>query len=144
MMIGPRRGEILALRVRDILFDTGVVNLDKSYVARGGIKRVKDTKTHQSRQPALDEDTLGLLRAYIERVHARREAVGLDPDSSAFLFSYQADHSQPCHPDGVTYRYARMCRRILAPDRPAARCLADSSMSSPMLPTTIQPSPSTH
>ncbi|MGH3462553.1 MAG: tyrosine-type recombinase/integrase [Kribbellaceae bacterium] len=112
MMIGPRRGEILALRVRDILFDTGVVNLEKSYLARSGTKRIKDTKTHQARQPALDDESLGLLLAHIERIHAKREALGLERDDGVFLFSYQPDHGQPCHPDGVTHRYGRMCRRI--------------------------------
>ena len=112
MMVGLRRGEILALRINDILFDTAVVTLEKSYVARGGNKRIKDTKTHQARQPALDDDTLLLLRTYIARVHATRAALGQERDDSVFLFSYKADHSQPCHPDGVTHRYGRMCARL--------------------------------
>lgn len=28
---------------------------------------------------------------------------------TAFVFSYEPDHSRPCNPDGISHRYARMC-----------------------------------
>jgi integrase len=33
-------------------------------------------------------------------------------NESAYVFSYEADNSKPCNPDGVTHRYARMCKSL--------------------------------
>lgn len=112
MMLGPRRGEIMALKISDVLFDEGVINLERSYVVRGGRKIHKDTKTHQARRPALDPYTLDVLRDHIGRITEKRRQLALPADSEAFLFSYQPDHGEPCNPDGVGHRYARMCKQI--------------------------------
>ncbi len=112
MILGPRRGETMALRICDILFDEAVANLEKSYVVRGGRKIIKDTKTHQVRRPALDPYTLELLAHHIEAINEKRRQLGLEPDDQAFLFSYEPDHRQPPNPDGITHRYGRLCKRL--------------------------------
>ena len=30
----------------------------------------------------------------------------------AFVFSYEPDWSRPCHPDGVSHRYVKMCAEL--------------------------------
>lgn len=109
MITGARRGEMLALRWHDIQLDAGTVEIRRSYVQRAGHASEKDTKTHQMRRVALDETTTVLLRAHRERYRAVIAELGVQPRDDAFVFSYEPDHSRPCHPDGVSHRYTQMC-----------------------------------
>jgi integrase len=34
------------------------------------------------------------------------------PSRAAFVFSYTADNSGPANPDGITHRFARLCKRL--------------------------------
>jgi integrase len=61
------------------------------------------------RRIGLDAGTVELLRAHRRRYEEQVGALGATPDESAFVFSYEADHSRACNPDGITHRYARMC-----------------------------------
>ena len=64
-----------------------------------------DTKTHQQHRITLDDETVEVLRAYIERVdtQARRLRVKLPP--TAFLFTSAPDGSEPLVPNTATQRY---------------------------------------
>jgi integrase len=112
MMTGARRGELLALRWNDVHWTTATLEIRRSYTARAGRAIEKDTKTHQMRRLALDERTVGVLRAhrarYDDRMGELRSAAGED----AFVFSYEPDWSRPCHPDGVSHRYVKMCAEL--------------------------------
>lgn len=56
MTTGIRRGEACALRWSDIDLDEGMIEVRRNYVLRKGIKKEKDTKTHQMRRVALDTE----------------------------------------------------------------------------------------
>ncbi|GAA2755894.1 tyrosine-type recombinase/integrase [Actinopolymorpha rutila] len=105
MVTGARRGEILALRWHDVHLDTGMLEIRRNIV--DGIE--KDTKTHQIRRIALDNGTCELLRVHRKRYEEQIRAMDEAPREDAFVFSYQADHSRPCDPDGVSHRYKAMC-----------------------------------
>ena len=109
---GARRGELLALRWSDINWDDGALEIRRSYTQRRGKSREKDTKTHQIRRVALDQDTIELLTEAWEAFTDRMVQLGGRADPLAFIFSYQADHSKPCNPDAITHRYSRMCARL--------------------------------
>ena len=51
---GARRGELCALRVRDVDLVNGVLHIAFNYVVAGGQRVRKDTKTHQDRYLAID------------------------------------------------------------------------------------------
>src|SRR5690348_6761370 len=58
---GARRGELCGLQWADIDLGASVMHIAFSYLARGGQKLRKDTKTHQDRRLAIDPVTCGLL-----------------------------------------------------------------------------------
>jgi integrase len=109
MMTGARRGELLALRWNDVHWTTATLEIRRSYTARAGRAIEKDTKTHQMRRLALDEATMGVLRAHRARYEGGMRELRVDARENAFVFSYEPDWSRPCHPDGVSHRYGKMC-----------------------------------
>jgi len=101
LVTGARRGELLALRWSDINSDAGVIEVRRSYTQRRGKGLEKDTKTHQIRRVGLDPDTLELLAEAWEAFGTAMARLGVKADPSAFIFSYQPDHSKPCNPDAI-------------------------------------------
>jgi integrase len=121
MLTGPRRGEVLALQFDDVDFDEkttdpdqreGVLQVTDNYVVRNGKKTLKDTKDHQKRRVALDSYTLAGVAQLWDEYVARTVQLDVKPTREAFLFSYAADNSRPCNPDGITHRFGRMCKRL--------------------------------
>ncbi|WP_406048276.1 tyrosine-type recombinase/integrase [Kribbella sp. NBC_00889] len=109
MVTGARRGELLALRWHDVHLDQGVLEIRRNFTRRNGKAREKDTKTHQMRRISLDPDTVELLTAHRSECERRFKQLGVTFKPTAFVFSYEADHSKPCNPDGISHRYAKMC-----------------------------------
>lgn len=99
MVTGARRSELVALRWRDLLWEADAILFRK-------------TKTHRMRRPALDPISMNLLAAHYRSYVARMAELGREPSDSAYVFSYEADHSRPCHPDGISHKYDRMCSRL--------------------------------
>lgn len=112
MVTGLRRGELLALRWSDLDPEAGVLSVRRGYVRIERRSIEKDTKTHRMRRLALDSATVEVLTEHQARYHERCRELGVEPDSTAFLFSYRPTCDRPCDPSGVTHRYARMCARI--------------------------------
>ncbi len=73
---GARRGELCALRVRDIDLDKGIVHIAFNYVVVGGRRIRKDTKTHQDRYLAIDPVTCAIIREHLDAIRAEPAAVG--------------------------------------------------------------------
>ncbi len=88
MMVGPRRGEVSALRWSDLELDgpTPVVTLRRSIGQHGGQVWEKDTKTHQRRRVSLDEYTVGILREHRTRCEDRAAALHLTLPKDGFVF----------------------------------------------------------
>jgi integrase len=112
MVTGMRRAELLALRWDDVDLDSGVLEIRRNYVRVRGRGVEKDTKTHQMRRIALDQQTIDVLRAHRQRYEAVARSVGVEPNGEAFLFSYEVAHDRPCNPHGVSHRYSTMCATL--------------------------------
>lgn len=113
---GARRGELCALRLDLLDLDNAVLTIRTSIGQRGAETWEKDTKTHQQRRISLDQETVALLRAYLQHCEAQAAEFGrkLAPDGR--LFSPAIDHSEWLKPDTVSQRYERMCSNKLGWD----------------------------
>lgn len=112
MTTGARRGELCALRWKDIDFTAAVIEISASIGQLGTKVWEKDTKTHQRRRIVFDPQTLALLRAYLNQRDQDCALAEIPLSDDAFVFSPDVDGSSPIRPDTVTQRYRRMCKRL--------------------------------
>lgn len=112
MVTGSRRGELCALRWRDIDLAGGVLSIERAIAQLGATKWVKDTKTHRSRRLALDPETVALLMAHNALCTSRSAAVDVALSPEAFVFSPVPDCSQHLNPESVGQRYSRRAKRL--------------------------------
>jgi integrase len=103
---GARRGELCALRWRDIDVERASLSIERSIIEVAGGIFEKDTKTHASRRIALDEGSLEAVAAQRQLAHERATALGLIIDSDAFVFSRDPQGALPWRPDHVTKAFA--------------------------------------
>ena len=108
-LTGARRGELVALRWSDLDLVAGRVNIARSLVVANKEQHEGPTKTHQSRDIALDPIALEVLRR-------RREVmVKLSADAESALvpdprvLSYNANGATAANPDTLTHRFAKLC-----------------------------------
>ena len=114
MTTGIRRGEVCALRWRDIDLDGELIEIRRNYVLHKGVGVEKDTKKHQMRRIALDSETVTLLREHRERVGARVAELGGTLTDRSFVFggTRSPDHATPYSPHPVSSRYRDMADRL--------------------------------
>jgi integrase len=112
MTTGARRGELCAIRREDLDLNAQVLSV------RTGLKLVNrewvrlDTKTHQQRRIALDDDTTAVLREHLARIDSVAAQLGITIGPDGYLFTLSPDASEPLKPDTVTQRYDRMAKRL--------------------------------
>jgi integrase len=108
---GARRGEILALRWRDLDLDRGRLTIERGIVRVGDDIVEQGTKTHQSRRISLDAGTVGALKAHQASMAARANDAAAAIASDSFVFSHSADGSTPWHPDSTTRAFRKICQQ---------------------------------
>jgi integrase len=113
MITDARRGEISALRWRDVDVDRATVWVSRanSQTRAAGV-REKATKTGSRRRIALDPHTLELLAAHRQLWQDRLQLLGLELDDDAFVFSTTPDASRPYPPSSISQRYRRMATKL--------------------------------
>ena len=114
MTTGLRRGEVCALRWRDIDLDEETVEIRRNYILHKGVGTEKETKTHQMRRIALDSETVTVLRNHRLRVAERLEALDQTVTNDTYVFTgtKTPDHSKPYSPHAVSSRYRDMAERL--------------------------------
>ncbi|CRK59173.1 Integrase [Alloactinosynnema sp. L-07] len=126
MTTGARRGELVALRWRNIKIYHTV--LGKHECAKTGcewtlvVRRAhghdagrtweKDTKTHQRRHICLDPETVVVLSALREVCERNAELAGVALPQSAFVFSPDPDGQTAYTPPSMSQRYARWMKTL--------------------------------
>jgi integrase len=108
---GARRGELIALRWKDIDLEHGVVNIERGIVLAGGQLIEQGTKTHQSRRVTLDGPTRDALEEHRSMADAESVAVGVRLGKESFVFSDAPDGSVPWRPDSTSRAFRELCRR---------------------------------
>ena len=112
MVTGMRRGEISALRWRNLDLRNGVVFIQRANAQpRAGVKE-KATKTHQQRRISLDDLTVALLQEHRQRWEQRCSELGATFSDNRFVFSPAPDASRPYVPHSLSQRYRLLAIRL--------------------------------
>jgi integrase len=112
MTTGARRGELCALRRRHLDLDAAALTIEAGVSGNRQGMREKDTKTHQKRRIAVDDDTLDVLRAHLERQDEDAARLGVKLGGDAYLFSLDPDCALPLVPDSVSQRFRKQAHRL--------------------------------
>jgi integrase len=104
---GARRGELCALRWDDIDFEAGSLKISRVIALgkNGPVERHKPKTRASVRTIALDAGTLGVLRAHQIRSAEKARACGEALAPSSFIFTGEADGSEPWRPDSTSRRF---------------------------------------
>jgi integrase len=108
-LTGARRGEIVALKWSDIDLANGKVRIARSLTIARGEQHTGPTKTHQSRDIALDPVGVQILKrrwAFMVELSRRAESPMV---SDPYVLSYNADGGLSASPDTLTHGFGRLC-----------------------------------
>ncbi len=108
---GARRGEMVALRWKDLDLDSGTLSIERGVVLVEGQLIEQGTKSHQSRRITLDATTVSSLCEHHFRVNEVAGLVGTTIGADSFIFSNAADGSVPWRPDSTTRAFRSLCGR---------------------------------
>ena len=108
---GARRGELCALRWRNIDLQARSLHIAGAIVQINQTVIEKDTKTHAERRVALDEGTVRVLEALRDRMVLALAIAEEELPSDAFVFSHQPDGTVPWYPNYATLSFARLAER---------------------------------
>src|SRR5665213_1680915 len=114
-LTGARRGELAALRWSDVDLVVGRVTIARSLTIAQGKQHTGPTKTHASRELALDPigvEVLKRRRACMEKLSKR---AGSQLVEDPFVLSYNANGGSPVNPDTLTHRFGKLCQSMEKP-----------------------------
>ena len=104
---GARRGQLLALRWRDLDLNDGVAAFTRAVVTGPHGPVLSPTKTDRTHQVELDHETVGVLRALRCRADRLATQAGTVVSEESFVFTSEADGRRPWRPDRVTHAFTR-------------------------------------
>ena len=108
---GARRGELTALRWRDVDLDGKVITIRQSVAEDRQSIVMKDTKSHQVRALALDDETVATLTAHRDKCRKLARECGTQLTGERFVFSPRPG-SDTCYvPKVLSRRFTRLCER---------------------------------
>jgi integrase len=114
-LTGMRRGELVALRWSDIDLVKGRVKVSKSLTVAGGEQHIGPTKTHASRDLALDPVCVRVLEFRWAYAAELAEIADSPLDDDPYVLSYNANGALPVNPDTLTHRFGSLCRKMEEP-----------------------------
>ena len=111
-LTGARRGQLIALRWRDIDLDAGTIRWTRALAKVPGGVEVKGTKTGARWSISIDPVTIGALRGHRRRAAERALAAGTSLVPDAYVFTTDPVGRTAWHPDGATQRFARIRTKL--------------------------------
>jgi integrase len=114
-LTGARRGELAALRWSDVDLIVGRLTIARSLTVSSGKHHTGPTKTHASRELALDPIGIEVFkrrRAYMVDLSERAESALV---SDPYILSYNANGARPASPDTITHRFGKLCETMEMP-----------------------------
>jgi integrase len=112
MVIGPRRGEVSALRWEHVDLSRGSVRIERSTAQpRSGLIE-KETKSRQQRRIVVDPQTVEMLKVHRDRCERRCADLGCTLGPMTYVFSPAPDGSVPWPPRSLTRRYRYLAQKL--------------------------------
>ncbi len=109
---GPRRGELAALRWRDLDFASAELTIREQIVVINGVEHLGPTKSAAGvRTLALDETTVKIMWAHWRAEQLRGGGVAPDPDDPIFTYV----NGRQVKPDWLTRRFRKLCAQLDLP-----------------------------
>ncbi len=113
VVTGARRGELCALRWRNVDLSAQTIAISRSIVDGSNDRLIeKGTKTHASRRIVIDDETAQLLARRWTAAEDRAAEFGTSLLPDAFIFSDSPDGQLPWRPGRVTLGFTRLCRQM--------------------------------
>lgn len=114
---GSRRGEVTALRWKDVDLGAGELVFEHSAFKRPDTGEIclKDTKGHANRRIALDDATVTALREHRVRLEEVARTCGAELAADSFVFSPEVDGSRPWNPYHWTTAWRRLREKLGLP-----------------------------
>jgi integrase len=113
---GLRRGEVVALRWRDLDLDGAELHVSGNVLflpgLAGGFVRKEPKSENSERLVALDARTVELLRAHRARRAEAALAAGVALAEDSYLFTRVVDGARPIRPDAMTRRFNRLAAHL--------------------------------
>ncbi len=114
-LTGARRGELVALRWSDVDLVVGRVTIARSLTMARGEQHTGPTKTHASRELALDPIGVEVLKRRWACMVQLSERAGSQLVDDPYVLSYNANGGLPANPDTLTHGFGRLCRSMEQP-----------------------------
>ncbi len=112
-LCGLRRGEILALRWRDVDLENGSLSIRESAEEVGKDVRYKETKSGKARTVALGSTVREELKSHKIAQAEEQLKLGIRPDANSFVVA-QID-SRPLKPTSLTHEWVRLVAKTSLP-----------------------------
>jgi integrase len=106
LLCGLRRGEVAALRWRNVDLDSGALAVVESAEQTGAGVRYKEPKSGRSRKVSLSSTVIDELKAWQTAQSEEFSRLGLLPDGNTFVVT-QAD-GRPLQPRSITHEWVRL------------------------------------
>ena len=114
-LTGARRGELIALRWSDIDLAEGSVKIARSLTVAQGERHMGSTKTHSSRDVALDPIGVEVLKRRWDHIVDLSVLTGALMVPDPYVFSYLASGAAPVNPDSLTHGFRAVCDAMEQP-----------------------------
>ena len=101
---GARRGELCALRVRDVDLVNGVLHIAFNYVVAGGQPGPEGHQDAPGPVPGHRSVTCAMISEHLDTIRAELAAVGLELPDDAYVFSNDPMGAMPWNPDWATHK----------------------------------------
>jgi integrase len=109
---GARRGELCALRWRNLDAKQQSLTIERSIIEIPGGIAEKDTKTHANRRISLDSETLRVFEEQRSRALDRSKQADVSLTQESYVFSPEPDGLIPWNPGNITKRFQRLRKSL--------------------------------
>ncbi len=109
---GARRGEICAIRWRNIDTKLKTLTIESAIVEVSGGIEERGTKTHSNRRLALDDDTLEVFESQRLIAQSRADLIGAKVSKDAYVFSHAPSGSVAWTPTSMTKHFVALRNKL--------------------------------